>query len=119
MELDKTEPTTRYKDPRTRGGVGLISRNGRKEQGSGHASETGEEQANIPCPWPKPGEGVIRVRYARASRERGRVCVYVWSPGAVQYPLAGQKEENLKASGRSKTKGIRKGNVRKRFEPIL
>jgi hypothetical protein len=97
MELDKTEPTTRSKVPITRDGVGLISRNGRKEQGSGHASETGEERANIPCPWPKTGEGVIRVRYARASRERGCVCVCVYGrPAPFDVRWLGSKKKARK-----------------------
>ena len=88
--------------------MSLISRNEREEQGSGHASETGEEGAHIPCPWQEPGEGVyIQERYAWASRERGRVrvCVSVWSPSDVRCPLARQKEERLENEREIQDKG--------------
>ena len=75
MDSNKIVPTARSEDPRTRNGASLRSRNERKETGSGHANKTGEECAIIPCPWPKPGDGLV-YRYAthgRVGREGGSV----------------------------------------------
>ena len=108
MELSKIEPTTRSEDPRRPEGVGLRSRNERKEKGSGHASKMGEEWANIPCPWPKPGDGVV-YRYAthgRVGREGGRECAY-GRPATFDVRWLRRERRGSKASSRSKTKGKR------------